>query len=54
MFSSGRPIEYTWGTNRPAEMNYFWDLAITNLGIALQDQSTPVAEVDDACNEAAD
>lgn len=53
-FRAGDQIEYTWGTNRPAEMNYFWDLAITNLGIALQDQSTPVAEVDDACNEAAD
>jgi hypothetical protein len=53
-FRAAQQIQYTWGTNQSAEENYFWSRAITNLSASLQDQSMPVPEVDDACNEAAD
>lgn len=53
-FRAAQQIQYTWGTNHLAEENNFWNLAITNLSTALQDKSMPVAEVDEACNEAAD
>jgi hypothetical protein len=53
-FRTAQQIQYTWGTNQLAEENHFWNLAITNLGVALQDKFMPVTEIDDACYEAAD
>jgi hypothetical protein len=53
-FRTAQQIQYAWGTNQVAEENHFWNLAITNLGMALWDKFMPVTEIDDACYEAAD
>ncbi|PYJ85659.1 MAG: hypothetical protein DME22_08200 [Verrucomicrobia bacterium] len=44
-------LKFVAGTNTPTEVHHFRHLAATQLAVFIADRSTPVGEVDDACQD---